>query len=844
MLLDSCSGVLRILTSFVITYLLRDVPLPLLEIDLFAFIHTPDATKVKIVEWGRIEDEPLLLQTTVGRTVPLLQVSPDLANSELETSIDKLFVEGGSGSQAGQGRSAGFGEGTNIQPVTEATVADAGGSLHHPKKLREDHGTLSRPSVTGKYRSAVQRLLAGAVLNAEVRGQPIPTLPFVTSFVSATPEHTSHHSCANVAEVEVNSLARSSVPVMTAVNITTSTADPAVFVKEKTVKPFLFTADSFSAGGVDPYAGVFLDLTGSDFLVSGVRTVIDPDTDLQNVYVPRWSVTNGSRLDDDRVCREMVDELVPPKLFASVRGMKHDQLFTEFNVGAARQMSLSAKVRMRIEYNIKEKRRLKSAVEEKDELLKAKDKEIENLKAQMALKEAEAAEAIRLCAEASNFVIVEKYLLDEVNVVNERNTILEKERDALDVKVADLEASTVIKECEMTDLRARLTFVKSHNDSLDAQLKVVNDKFDKLYADFVEMALHLEEKFYPHLLTTIFGRRWLLTNDMELVVTKCLHSPEYLSALGVAIGKAIKKGMQDGLSVGITHGAEGRALTDVAAYNPSAEANYVSALQHLQSINFSLLAELRSNKDANVDTLMNILRLEETLAKRLGLTESQPHVDQLMVPIHHSPDKVVVGATSLSFTLDVSNVWVRRNRENIAGQRSAPRDVFIPLSDPFSAEVLTCAGDTSGTVPAIAVATTALSITLASTRAFVTSYGPSHFGPILPMSSTRLALLLQYTRSTFTVLSVGMLISAGMTASIPYVNENRVPSLLDSIIERESESADDVVPHEFFDLISSYGCNRFCFNPLREVVYGHYQKFDFSWPFQKRSSYVNSPFVK
>nr|GEY23956.1 hypothetical protein [Tanacetum cinerariifolium] len=178
---------------------------------------------------------------------------------ELETSIDMLFDKGGSGSQAGQGGSAGVGEGTNIQPVTEATgtviedVALLQPRLHHvlpnrgdtiherpsgkirdpasvvadfntrdygtlvahpspfrkfpkeflclvglsrhytldeetymrsshpPKKLREDHGTPSGPSVAGKSRSAVQRILVRAVMNDEVRGEPIPTLPFVTS---------------------------------------------------------------------------------------------------------------------------------------------------------------------------------------------------------------------------------------------------------------------------------------------------------------------------------------------------------------------------------------------------------------------------------------------------------------------------------------------------------------------------------------------------------------------------------------------------------------------------------------------------------------------------------------
>ncbi|GJQ94072.1 gypsy type transposase [Tanacetum coccineum] len=517
------------------------------EMDLFAFIHTTDPTKVKVVEREQVEYEPLLLHTTVGRIVPLLPVAPDRAESKLEASVDRLFEEGGSGNQTEHGDSAGGGgQGVNIQPVIKAADATV-------RDLREDHGTPSGPLVAGKSRSAVKRLLAEAVLNADVRGEHIPTLPFVTSSVSAMPER---EGGDHIELAEVNSLVGSSVPVMTAVTTTTSIADPAVVVK-KTAKPSLFSADSSSAGGTDPNAGVFSDLTGSDFLVSGVCTVIDPDTDLQEVY-----------------------------------------------------MSLSTEVRIRVEYNIKEKRMLKSVVDEKNKLLKIREKE------------------------------------DEVKALKEHNISLEKDRDALDVKVRGLEASAMGKDRELTDLNAQLTSVKSHNDNLvnqvhelkvsssrlreklsnyenlterleefqDAQLKIVNDKFDKLYADFVEMALHLEEKFYPYLLTTIFGRRWLLTHGMELAISKCLNSPGYLSALGAAIGKGIEKGMQDELSIRITHGMEGRVLTDVAAYNPSAEADYISALQRLQSVNFSLLVELRFNfniMDATIDTTM---ALSTTLA--------------------------------------------------------------------------------------------------------------------------------------------------------------------------------------------------------------------------------------
>nr|GEW68588.1 transposase (putative), gypsy type [Tanacetum cinerariifolium] len=597
------------------------------EIDIFAFIHTSDPTKVRVVKQERNEDEPGLLDTTIGRTVPLLLVAPDRADNELEASVERLFDKGGSGTQTEQGDSRRGGLDANIQPVVEAVntivedaapvqsrcqgkrkfvVVDAGGVSHPPKNLKEDHGTLSGASICGMSRSTLQRLLAEAMLNAEVRVAAIPTLPFVTTSISSTPERKDGDHTDSVAEPNLRTIRAS--------------------------QRFVISSDSSHHSGTK-VAEVEVDSLISDFLVGSIRTVINPDIDLQNVFVPQWSVTNGSRLDDGRVFHQMVDEFSPP----------------------------NAEARMHAEYNVKEKKRLESFVENQGELLKAREEEIESLNARLLLKEAEAAKAIRLRAKASNFETVDKSIRDETNALRERNVILEKERNALDVKVTELETSVVSKERELTDLNALVTSVKSQNDKLaeqiheleisscglkekvtvyencmeqlekfqDDRMKVVNDKFDKLYTDFVDMALHLEEKFYPHLLTTIFGRRWLLTQGMELAIIKCLNSLEYLSSLEATIGKAIVK------------------------------ADYISTLQQLQNVNFPLLTKLRSNKDASIEDLMNILRLERPLVDKLGLDELQPNVDQLM-----------------------------KIKENIANQRSVRHDVFVPLSEPLSAAVL------------------------------------------------------------------------------------------------------------------------------------------------------------
>ncbi|GJW36404.1 hypothetical protein Tco_0059324 [Tanacetum coccineum] len=709
------------------------------EMDLLAFIRTADPTKVRIGERQRGEDEPKLLDTTVGRTVPLLPVAPACAQSELDASVDRLFDEEGSGNEKEPYDSTDGDQSAGTLIVSEATevvgedviplrsrqkkrktIIDAGEPSHPAKKLKDDYRAPGGPSMAGKSRSAVQRLLAGVVLNVEVRGEPVPTLPFVTSSVYATPEredehladsvtglnlrticalqrfvissYSSHHSGTNIAEAEVDSITRFAAPIIaTAV---TATTDVATTTKEAP------------------------DVSGSDFLVGGIRTVVDPEFDLQKVYVPQWSATNGSCLDDGRVCREIT----------------------------AHQISLSAKVRTRAEYNIKEERRRKAVVEEKDMLLKTKGEEVDSLIAQLLLKEAEAAEAIHLRAEASRFGVVKKSLRDEVKYLRERNAALEEEKGILNVKVADLTATVKIREQKAADSDALVIAVKLQNDSLvdqvhtleasfvglqekvtayekfvdqlekfqDDKIKEVNDKLEKLDVDVVVMVLHLEEKFYPHLLNTIAGHRWLLTHGMELAIAKFLNSTKYLSALGAVIGKAIEKGMQEGLSAGITHSIEGRTLTDIAAYNPSAETDYLAALHHLQSVNFSLLAELKSNKDASTETIMNLLRLEDHLADRLGLTASQPRVDQLMVPIHHSPDHHVIGASALSLSLDVSNFRVQKIKENLANRVSALRNVFIPLSETLSVTALTGTEGTSAIVVVPAGTTTTLSVTFAS----------------------------------------------------------------------------------------------------------------------------------
>nr|GEU57544.1 putative glutamine amidotransferase PB2B2.05 [Tanacetum cinerariifolium] len=275
------------------------------------------------------------------------------------------------------------------------------------------------------------------------------------------------------------------------------------------------------------------------------------------------NVSNDTLLDDHDVSWEFIDQLAPPVLFAQIHEIDYHHLSTEFNVGTSHQVCLNAEARMQTEYYLSESRRRK---------IRPRKPSISMLRFP---------------------------------------PLKPRSRCML---VHALEATC-------SGLRERLSGYENLTDRLeefqDAQVKVVNDKVGKLDAELAEMACYLEEKFYPHLLTTISGR-----------------------------SRAIEKGMQDGLAARIDHGREGRSLRNIAAYNPSVKADFNSAVQELHKIDFPLLAELKSHKDASVEDIINLLRLEGPLADAPGMGDLQPNIEQLKIPIHRSEDQNLIGEAS------------------------------------------------------------------------------------------------------------------------------------------------------------------------------------------------------
>ncbi|GKC03912.1 hypothetical protein Tco_0995522 [Tanacetum coccineum] len=109
------------------------------------------------------------------------------------------------------------------------------------------------------------------------------------------------------------------------------------------------------------------------------------------------------------------------------------------------------------------------------------------------------------------------------------------------------------------------------------------------------------KEFYPRFLTTIAGRRWIISNGFRLDVMKCLQSLKYVVALGTPIGLAIDKGMQTGLVAGIDHGKAERCADNRPPILEKSQENTVKAtniiLQGLPLEVYALVSNHRIAKE-------------------------------------------------------------------------------------------------------------------------------------------------------------------------------------------------------------------------------------------------------
>nr|GEX53115.1 hypothetical protein [Tanacetum cinerariifolium] len=126
-------------------------------------------------------------------------------------------------------------------------------------------------------------------------------------------------------------------------------------------------------------------------------------------------------------------------------------------------------------------------------------------------------------------------------------------------------------------------FTKYEDDRVNSCCAEIDARFDALSIDF-------DKELYPHMPTAIAGRRWVIG---AWSTSSCYESSKLRQVFADVISVGVTKGMSEGLKHGIEHGKANLDLAAIEAYNPEADAKYVTALQALKDLKYPLIRELR-----------------------------------------------------------------------------------------------------------------------------------------------------------------------------------------------------------------------------------------------------------
>nr|GEV59499.1 hypothetical protein [Tanacetum cinerariifolium] len=285
---------------------------------------------------------------------------------------------------------------------------------------------------------------------------------------------------------------------------------------------------------VDPPSRPSADVTQS---FKGVAAAGDPKSkntsftsmvgSPESIYRPERGITNGCLLDAPEACQDLVDHIAPPRYFLELRHLHNDDFLKQYNVNLARsfkgaaaagdpkskntsftsmagspesiyrpeRVAMGSQLRLRFEQEAKLLKKSVAQVARRDKRIQARENEIKNLE-----------------------------------------TLLEAESDMKKTaknKSAELSAELENMRALFSDLQE---FKKNEHDMVEQCCAKMDARIDALSIDF-------DEELYPHMLTAIAGRSWVIVHGLRLAAMKCGESTELRQAFADVVSAGIAKGM-------------------------------------------------------------------------------------------------------------------------------------------------------------------------------------------------------------------------------------------------------------------------------------------------------------
>nr|GEZ62029.1 hypothetical protein [Tanacetum cinerariifolium] len=166
------------------------------------------------------------------------------------------------------------------------------------------------------------------------------------------------------------------------------------------------------------------------------------------------------------------------------------------------------------------------------------------------------------------------------------------------------------------------TLKAAFEDYKRQQDQMVEQRCAEMDARLDAMSVDFDEELYPHMLTAIAGRRWVIGHGLRIATMKCAESIEMRQAFADVHG--------------VEHGHAQRTIESLEAYDPEAEAKFATALQSLKDLKLPLLDQMEGLKDAPMDVIMASLYLEGDTGGDAPqfIRDLRPSSSQLAIPVY------------------------------------------------------------------------------------------------------------------------------------------------------------------------------------------------------------------
>ncbi|GKA71701.1 hypothetical protein Tco_0777840 [Tanacetum coccineum] len=203
---------------------------------------------------------------------------------------------------------------------------------------------------------------------------------------------------------------------------------------------------------------------------------------------------------------------------------------------------------------------------------------------------------------------------------NERSQSIQKDEEILMLKaqLADAQA-----EAESSRLQGELSLgcevlgggKNNHFAGLEEFRKRVEELLEKQEEKLRKLSIEYDEELYPHMLSVIAERRWLISHGLRLAAMGALESQEVKQSFGDVVKCALARGKAE--AVEELH--EKKLLTVPAAqvprYNDNAYEELVAAMETMKLLELPHIAQLKRDQDYPIGVIMAGLTLARHAAE-------------------------------------------------------------------------------------------------------------------------------------------------------------------------------------------------------------------------------------